>query len=129
MSWSNFTDGLDRAIYRQFDDVPGGGFSDVGTYLPGQQSPGESVDVPEDPSWSDPALDDDAASDFFGPIGRQFDDEPGGGFADVIIDRSTSIGPAWLDEATILLVVVIVIGAGLWLLRPVLEIVAGVTAE
>ena len=35
-----------------------------------------------------------------------------------------NIGPDWLDEATIV-VVLVLLGAGLWLARPLLTIVAG----
>lgn len=118
--------GIMRSIYRQFDDVEGGGFADSDTYLPGS-SPGGSTDVPDDPSWSDPAVSDSWPGQFFGPIDRQFDDTQGGGFLDVTVDRATNVGPSWLDEVTILVVVMIVLGVALWLIRPLLEIVAGVT--
>ncbi|GAB3315277.1 hypothetical protein [Haloplanus salinarum] len=125
MSWDDFTRGLDRALYRQFDDVPGGGIADPDTYLPGS-SPGGETDVPEDPSWDDESIADTFGAEVFAPIGRQFDDEPGGGVIDIIVDRTTSVGPSWLDEATIVVVVLVVLGAGLWLARPLLTIVAGV---
>jgi len=57
---------------------------------------------------------------------QQFDDVPGGGIIDDVVEDARNIGPDWLDEVTGLLVTLVVLVAGLWLIRPVLEIVAGV---
>jgi hypothetical protein len=50
------------------------------------------------------------------------------GFAE-FVDGLRNAGPDWLDEATGVLLVVVVIGATLWLLRPLLTIGAEVVAE
>ena len=62
-------------------------------------------------------------------------DLPGPSTGDVVgnpretLEDARNIGPEWLDEVTTLVVVLAVVGAALWLVRPLLSIGAEVVAE
>jgi hypothetical protein len=116
----------DTAIDNQFDDDPGGGIFDP------SESTRELAEATEGDVGPDNQFDNTA-------VDNQFDDEPGGGFADTATDSAAdaaaeardvafNIGPDWLDEAAIVGVVVLTLGALLWLARPLLGIAEGVSS-
>jgi hypothetical protein len=105
----NLAGSTDEAVGRQFDDEPGGGLID------GYQSYAAEV--------YDPVTD--------GAVSRQFDDEPGGGLVDGAqetatdaADAAVDIGPDWLGPAVIAVLGVVLIGALLFLSRPLLTIIS-----
>lgn len=104
-------------VRKQFDDTEGGGIFDPpeSQY---QLNAALSGNADESNPYSDTLA---------GDIGRQFDDKPGGGVADQAADRALNLGPDWLDEAVIIGLVTVVIGVLLFLARPLLTIIAGVT--
>jgi len=102
-------------IEKQFDDTEGGGL----------------FDPPEDQYQLDAALSGNAdesnpySDTLAGDIGRQFDNKPGGGVADQAANKALNLGPDWLDEAFIILLVLVVMGVVLYLTRPLLGIIEG----
>jgi hypothetical protein len=100
----------------QWDDTPGGGLFDPSESTE-QLDEAIAGDADEDNPYQDTIADD---------IGDQFDDTPGGGPVDEAREWAFNLGPDWLDEATIGVVIVVAIGALLWLARPLLTIASGV---
>lgn len=84
---------------------------------------GGPVDVIWDVTYEQPEYADDSV------------DLPGPGVGEVIdnprdaLEDARNVGPDWLDEVTTLVVVLAVVGAALWLVRPLLSIGAEVVAE
>jgi len=84
---------------------------------------GGPVDVIWDVTYEQPSYADDSI------------DLPGPSTGDVVgnpreaLEDARNIGPEWLDEVTGLVVLVLVVGAALWLARPLLTIGAEVVAE
>lgn len=116
-------DDLRTGWENQFDDEPGGGLFDPGegTYELDEATQG---DVGPDNPFDGTVID------------NQFDDDPGGGFTDgdtyreaasEARDIAFNIGPDWLDEAALIVLPLILVGAVLWLARPLLTVLAGVS--
>lgn len=128
----------DEAFARQFDDEEGGGIIEG-------ISPEQATDInPFDESIVDEVFGGTTSAerdgdphagqtglveDTLDSIPRQFDDTAGGGFADELleqagdaVDEARNVGPEWLDELSVLVVVLLVVGAALWLVRPLLEL-------
>lgn len=117
---------LRQSVENQFDNTPGGGIFDP------SESTRELAEATEGDVGPDNQFDNTA-------VDNQFDDEPGGGFADTATDAAAdtasnvrdvafNIGPDWLDEVAIVGVVVVALGALLWLARPLLGIAEGVSS-
>jgi len=94
------------------------GFGDI-DFVERAQS-GETGGSVVDPDGSVPTADDSAGTGAYDPTTTGTND-----FGDVL-DAARNLGPDWLDEVTVVAVVLLVIGALLWLARPILSIIAGV---
>lgn len=148
-------DGIERSIARQFDDEPGGGFADPDTWAPTDESdePGEGplgrqfgdgsnrwipglietvrnpVDRLSNPYDTIAGAADAAALNFDEGVGglvSLVDGEPGnsaGPGDDNVWHQTPTAG----GGAVVAVVLIVVAGVGLWLARPLLEIIAGVT--
>jgi hypothetical protein len=84
---------------------------------------GGPVDTIWDVTYEQPEYADDSIDLPGPPVGDAVDDPR------EALEDARNIGPEWLDEVTTLVVVLAVLGAALWLVRPLLSIGAEVVAE
>jgi len=95
--------------------------------LDGETSGGMGTDPDYGEDGTVPTADDSAGTGVYDPT-TTGDNTLGEVLGD-ILDAARNLGPDWLDEATIVVVVLAVLAAGLWLARPLLSIGAGVIGE
>lgn len=110
---------LIQQIQNQFDDTPGGGAWDRG----GAFTPGESTYEGNEMTDGDGEGVEEASSAFL----KQFDQTEGGGFADKTADAAKNLGPDWLDEVTLIGIPIVLVLAVLFLLRPYIGLLDGVS--
>lgn len=106
-------------IGNQFDDTPGGGAWDKnGAFVPGPAND-ELAELTDG--------DDEGVEEGSTAFVRQFDDTEGGGAADEAVDTARNLGPWWLDEATKIGIPILVGLVALFLLRPYVGLIEGVS--
>jgi len=136
---------VDESIGRQFDDKKGGGVVDADTWIDNEGDPfgavsstfsfgGDVMGIPEEKQSKEGIISQDPSTynswiySGVSRTGQQFDNTPGGGWPDKFVPGDPDIpglGGNTFGKLTMLVLVM----AGLYLLRPVLEIGANVSEE